>query len=210
MRWALAVRMVLATWWTWTVHCQLVVNLTSRGNDASGALKWVTFCMGCWDPWIEGSIVPALNPKFGVDQYNVTGELVYCVPNFAEGPYVVNDHQFARRIVLVDRGKISLLHKVMKIQDTQALGIIIADDGACRDDFSYCGPRAGSAQEGGFAPYDEEEGWLKIDIPVVMISLSSAERLRHTMGIKLTHIPGLGYHNITVHIGEEGGPEDEL
>lgn len=191
-------------------NAQLVVNLTSRGADVDGALKWVTFCLGCPNPRSEGSVVPALNARYGVDEYSVTGELVYCVPNFAESAFIVNDHQFTNRIVLVDRGKISLLHKVMKIQDTEALGIIIADDGSCRDDFSYCGPRAGSVREGGFAPFDDEDNWLKIDIPVVMVSLPSAERLRSAMGIKLTYIPGLGHHNISVHIGEEGRSDDEL
>lgn len=193
------------------VFGSLVVNLTSRGSDADGALKWVTFCIKCPDPHTDGSVVPALNAKYGVDVYSVTGELVYCVPNYAESKFIVNDHQFPNRVVLVDRGKISLLNKVLKIQDTEALGIIIADDGSCREDFSFCGPRAGSVSEGGFAAHDDESRWLKVDIPVVLVSLSTAERLRKAMGVKLAQIHGLGAHNITVHIGEEGRPDnDEL
>eukprot|EP01039_Chlorochromonas_danica_P000138 gene138-146_t len=192
------------------IESKLIVNLTSRGsNDGpDGALKWVSFCLHCPDPYHEGSVLPALNPKHGVDIYSVTGEVVYCVPNFAERPYIVNDHQFTDRIVLVDRGKVSLLDKVLKIQETDAIGMIIADDGSCQEDFRWCGPRAGSIQEGGFAAYDTLENWLKVDIPVVLISSSSAERLRNAMGVKLTYIPGLGMHNITVHIGEEGVKEE--
>lgn len=191
-----------------SIHAQLILNLTSRGNDADGALKWITYCLKCPDPRSEGSIIPSLNAKYGVDEYSVTGELVYCVPNYAEGPFLANDHQISDRIAFVDRGEISLLDKVLKIQEANALGVVIADDGSCFEDFRYCGPRAGSLQEGGFAAYDDERSWLAVEIPVVMVTLTNADRLRDAMGIKSVYIPGLGRHNISEHIGEEEQERD--
>ncbi|RYH20575.1 hypothetical protein EON65_23030 [archaeon] len=191
-------------------HAQLILNLTSRGNDADGALKWITYCLKCPDPRSEGSILPSLNAKYGVDEYSVTGELVYCVPNYAEGPFLANDHQLSDRIAFVDRGEISLLDKVLKIQEANALGVVIADDGSCYEDFHYCGPRAGSLQEGGFAAYDNEQSWLAVEIPVVMVTSTNADRLRDAMGIKSVYIPGLGRHNITEHIGEEEHERDNI
>ena len=192
------------------IQAHLILYLTSRGNDADGALKWVTYCVKCPDPRSEGSIMPSLNAKYGVDEYSITGELIYCVPNYAEGPFLANDHQLSDRIALVDRGEISLLDKVLKIQEANALGVVIADDGSCHEDFHYCGHRAGSLQEGGFAAYDSEQSWLAVEIPVVMVTSSNADRLRNAMGIKSVYIPGLGRHNISEHIGEEEIGHDSI
>ena len=43
----------------------------------------------------------------------------------------------------------------MNVQYSGAAGVIIVDDGQCNEDFSRCGPRAGSVKDGGFAPMDE-------------------------------------------------------
>jgi hypothetical protein len=75
-------------------------------------------------------------------EYFVSAEVVYCIPNRAESN-ILNTAHFENRIVIVDRGEISLYEKARKIQEDGAVGILIADDGQCTEEFSFCGPRAG-------------------------------------------------------------------
>ena len=186
-------------------HAALTVSMSRRSNYASdNGLSLVTFCVECEDPFHEGSASKGLHPKHGLQDFRVTGTLIYCVPNNAESRKVLNAHHFKDRIVLINRGNMGLLDKVSKIQDSEAVGIIIADDGRCRDDFSYCGPQAGSAKEGGFAINDDLHRWREIEIPVVLVSMQTAEALRQGMGVRQVQIPKLGYQNITVfHHGKE-------
>lgn len=189
-------------------NAQLILNLTSRG-ESEGPIKYVSFCHDCPAPDKEGSITKALNAKFGLQQYSVTGELVYCIPNHAERPRILNSHQLDDRIIFVDRGKVSLLEKILRIQQqTEAIGIIVADDGVCDEDFVNCGPRAGSASEGGFAAHDSDSRWKDIEIPVLLVSSSSAERIRKMMGITQIKVKGVGLQNMTTLVGDGG--RDEL
>jgi hypothetical protein len=74
-------------------------------------------------------------------------------------------------------------------------GVIIADDGGCvdGDTFAYCGPRIGSIADGGFAAYDDRDKWLTtINIPVILVSVKSADRLRAMMKAKLTEVISYG------------------
>lgn len=190
------------------IDAELIVNLTSKTNDREGALKWVSFCVDCPSPEDEGSLIRALNAKFGPKDYSITGELVYCVPNHAETASIFNIHHFQDRIVFVDRGKVPMLEKVAKIQKSDALGVIIADDGSCDEGFRYCTSRTGSVQEGGFAAFDDEVRWMGIEIPVVLVSLDSAERLRRLMNNRSVFVKGIGMQNVTEHVGENG--HDEL
>jgi hypothetical protein len=127
----------------------------------------------------------------------VIGELVYCVPNFAESKRIINKHQFSNRIVLVDRGRLPILEKLQKILLSDAAGVIIADDGRCDDEFTFCGHRAGSAGEGGFSAYDDTALWNDLEIPVMMVSVRTADTLRQMMGFNRVDIPRLGLHNVT-------------
>jgi hypothetical protein len=182
------------------VHAQMIVNLTSGNGNA---MSFVSFCHQCPDPTREGSIVKALNSKFGPQRYSVSGELVYCVPNHGEKPRVLNAHQFSERVVFVERGKVSLLQKALRIQSqSEAVAIIVADDGSCDEEFWSCGPRAGSLVEGGFAAHDDDHLWKAIEIPVVVVTASSAERLRTMMGVKKIYVNGSGEQNITAAIGD--------
>jgi hypothetical protein len=62
-----------------------------------------------------------LNAKYGVSDYDITGELVYCVPNLADVA-ILNGYQFANRIVMVNRGGNALIEKVLKAQNEGAVG----------------------------------------------------------------------------------------
>ena len=66
----------------------------------------------------------ALNPKHGIKEYHITGELVYCITNHAEYDVLLNDEQFQDRIVIVERGKVPLLEKIYRDHSTIIRSII--------------------------------------------------------------------------------------
>lgn len=178
------------------VSSELIVGISSQRMTA---LSIVSFCVDCPSPDIEGSFVNAITSKHGLKEYLVTGELVYCVPNFVHLPSILNEHQLVKRIALVDRGgDVSLIEKALRVQRAGALGVIIADDGRCNSQFTFCGPRAGSIAAGGIAANDEYSMWGAITIPVVMVTLESADKLRRLMGTRQVDIPKLGMQNITI------------
>ena len=127
----------------------------------------------------------------------ISGELMYCVPNFADKEKLLNAHEFENRVILVERGVIPMLDKVKKIQQAGAAGIVIADDGTCNELFTSCGYRIGSMQEGGFSAHDDEKEWKKIVIPVFLISKSSAAKIKGFMTNIQIDIQGSGKHYIT-------------
>lgn len=193
-----------------TVFCcaNLVANLNSRSHDPDSPLRLISFCIDCPSPEEEGTIVNGLLPRFGLKDYFVSGQLVYCIPNLADSAFV-NEEQFDNRIVVVDRGGISLLDKALKIQETGAVGIIIADDGQCNDMFSFCGARAGSVRDGGFAAHDHfGEMWRDIEIPVLLVTMKTAETIRRLMPVERVLLPRMGYHNITVLRNPDGTREE--
>lgn len=161
------------------------------------ALKLIAYCIDCIHPENDGSILFALSPKFGISEYKLTGELIYGVPNYGESDEMLNSHEYRSRIVLVHRGKIDLKTKVANVQKNGASGIVIIDDGQCNEAFTFCGPRAGSVQEGGFAPMDNEQDWKKIVIPVCLISQSSGSKLVKLLEVSRVYIPQFGYQNVT-------------
>jgi hypothetical protein len=175
---------------------QLILNLTS---SQTGAIKQISYCIQCPDPSVEGSLIRGLNAKFGLQHFSKTGELVYCVPNYGEKERLLNSHQLDGRIVFVERGKVSLLEKVLRIQhQSEAIAIIIADDGSCDESFHNCGPRAGSVNDGGFAAYDDELKWQQVEIPVILITRASAEKLKGLMRSKSILVRGSGQQHVTI------------
>jgi hypothetical protein len=180
------------------LEANLIVSMSSRDQESLNPLKSVTFCIDCHSPEFEGSIIEGIAAKHNIKEYLVTGELVYCIPNFAESSYILNAHHFENRIVIVERGKISLIEKINKIQEYGAIGIIIADDGSCNQFYTFCGPRAGSTLEGGFAAYDDETVWEDIIIPVILINLEAAIKLRGAMKLQRIEIPNLGFQYMTL------------
>jgi hypothetical protein len=92
----------------------------------------------------------------------------------------------------------NLHEKVIVAQKAGALAVLIADDGSCGEAFANCGPRAGSVSQGGFAPHDSQTIWQsQIKIPVLLISVSAAERLRRAMEIQRLNLPQYGWQNIS-------------
>lgn len=74
----------------------------------------------------------------------------------------------------------------------------MCDAGTCGEEFNNCGFRAGSLAHGGFAPYDSITIWQsQISIPVLMISLKTASKLRTAMAVKRLLVPSIGMQNIS-------------
>ena len=190
----------------------LVVHSSNQLRDGDVDIfpvKQLFFCVGCPQPQLEGSVVNALIVKHSIRNYDFIGELVYCIPNGAESVKLINKYQFADRIVLVDRGlQTTIQDKVNRIAGSEniagALAIILADDGQCNAEFSYCGHRvimcisyyilsmnnyyairqAGSIQDGGFAAHDDKGFWSQLHIPVFIVTAASADRLKQSMNMK--------------------------
>jgi hypothetical protein len=184
----------------------LVVHMDMKSHG--GPLRTLTFCKDCHDPELEGSFVHAIIPKHLKSVDSVTGELLYAVPNHVNGKRIYNANSIAQRVVLVTRGEIPILEKCLRLKEHGVKGVIIADDGRCSEDFSFCGSRAGRLSEGGIAPHDDAASWLAINFPVFLVSLSSAERLRGLMEVKYINIPAIGMQNITLRRNSNGNHEE--
>jgi len=135
---------------------------------------------------------------------------VYAVPNHGESQEMLNKVEYNLRIVLVHRGKVDLQTKVVNLQRNGAAGIVIIDDGQCNDNFTFCGARAGSVTEGGFAPMDEEMAWKKITIPVCLITQSSGSKLINLLDVNRVFIPQFGYQNVTPEVPAYGDYDGDL
>eukprot|EP00602_Paraphysomonas_sp_CaronLab_P003696 CAMPEP_0185031638 /NCGR_PEP_ID=MMETSP1103-20130426/19221_1 /TAXON_ID=36769 /ORGANISM="Paraphysomonas bandaiensis, Strain Caron Lab Isolate" /LENGTH=141 /DNA_ID=CAMNT_0027567219 /DNA_START=413 /DNA_END=835 /DNA_ORIENTATION=+ len=126
-----------------------------------------------------------------------TADIVYSIPNFGESRKIMNRHELRDSIALVDRGKVSLVEKVKNIQKTGTLAIIVVDDGQCSEAFQHCGRRVGSPSEGGFGAYDSAMLWRDVTVPVLLVTLSTGEKIRAMMKNKRIEVPLLGWQNVT-------------
>lgn len=181
---------------------QVIVHLDSRNtrHDKDGPVRMISYCLGCPSPADEGSLLYGLLSWHAVatrQVFSISGALIYSVPNLADSDKIINTSQLADRVALVDRGKVPLHEKVRRMQQAGASAVIIADDGQCDESFLFCGPRAGSSREGGFAAYDDEYIWAAITIPVYLISASSAAHLRQLMPLTEVNVRGRGLQKIT-------------
>ena len=173
-----------------TINSKIIIN----------PIRMISFCQDCPYPEDEGSIAYGILPKFlHLNEYSITAEAIYCIPNYADYTKIVNGREFYDRIVLVNRGKGVTIHeKVLKIQNSGAIGVIIIDDGQCDEEFTSCGFRAGSSNEGGIAAHDQPSLWEQINIPVILVTHKTGERLKKIMPMKVMEVPRLGYQNITI------------
>lgn len=157
---------------------------------AKDQMTRIEFCTRCADPATEGSFALGLNAIQGVQQYQVSSDLVYAVPNDAKT--VMNEVEARGRVVMCDRGnEIPLVRKVLAVQAAGALGVVIVDDGQCSHELD-CG-RAGSVRMGGFAPKDDPQAWRQVVIPAVLVSGDSGSRLRNLMPLDRRNLPDMGF-----------------
>jgi len=204
------------------VHCTIVVHLASvpevqQTHLGSDPIQKVRYCLNCTNPESTGSFVFGILVKHRVKNYKVTSELIYGVPNHGDGKRLLNQGELDGRIVFLQRGRVPLREKALRVQEAGGLGLVVADTGQCDEEFSFCGPHFGSKAEGGLSPADSASEWKHITIPVVLLSLKTANRLRSQMVIKQQQIPRMEVQNITIvdyvrDIGVEDyyDPYDEL
>ncbi|CAM9716974.1 unnamed protein product [Phaeothamnion confervicola] len=172
----------------------IVVSLhgSSRrgGNSKSAALKHVEFCLGCADPRAEGSHVWALAPRFGLHDFSVVGGVALAVPNDAATD-LLNAVDLAGRVVLVERGRVSIMDKIVRAQAAGAVAVIVVDNGACDDEFADCG-RSGGKEQGGFAYRDDPRAWEAVKVPAVLVTAANGERLQSLMDLQSVNVASLG------------------
>lgn len=192
------------------MHCEGVVLVHFDSKDYSRdhkSVKHLKYCKNCPSAKDEGSMLFALIAKHIPKNFDVTGALVYSLPNHAE-TNPLNNFDIKDNIAFVDRGKISIIEKVTTLQRAGAIGVIIADTGECDKDFKSCGSRIGSAGEGGLGAYDFPEVWSHITIPVVIVTKDMSEKLRRLMEVKRRKFPKLGYQLVNV-IDDDDEEEEE-
>jgi hypothetical protein len=133
-----------------------------------------SFCLGCEDPYYEGLFLETWEAAHGPKSFHVIGELALGVPNDGHVP-LRNDVDGC--IVFLQRGGVSFITKAKNAQAAGALALIVADDGACGEEFD-CGPRLGSRAAGQRLAFADSPGeWRGVTIPVVMWSAASARRI---------------------------------
>jgi hypothetical protein len=161
-----------------SVNSTIIINLNSKSNYNSNnlsPLKYLSYCIDCNNPTQQGSLALALTSKHGLQDYFVTGELIQCIPNHADTKKIINKHDMAGRIVLVNRGPNSMQNKMMKFINTEVLGVIIADNGQCDEEFNSCGLRSGSVRDGGIAAFDDAGLWKSFDIPILIVTAKTGK-----------------------------------
>merc|ERR1719230_2210853 len=161
-----------------------------RSSAELGGLHTLEFCLACPDPHLEGTQSTALGAVHGPSEYRVMAELAYAVPNDLAGGRLLNMEELAGKVVLVDRGVIPLVDKVLAVQKVGAVGVLIADDGNCTDAFE-CG-RVGSPKHGGFSGRDPWQLWMKVEIPSLLVMADVGDRLKRMMKLERIYIPGIG------------------
>ena len=183
------------------IESVLLVSIDVRKTKLkSSFLVDIAFCKDCSSPDHEGSLVKGLLSYWSrsLDR-KVGGAVVYGLPNHGEKDTLINTAQLHGNVALLERGKVEVLSKAQRVQKAGAVALIIADDGSCTPDLSYCGRRAGGVQSG-FAPLDEAYAWMDINIPVIIISSASAERLCRLMTLSQVDLPRFGIQNVSDHV----------
>ena len=180
------------------------------GTIEERSLARIEFCAKCVDPHVEGSFADGLTALQGEKDYKLTSHLVYALPNdVSRSP--MNADEVKGKIALCHRGNVPMVHKILALQDSGALGVVLVDDGSCRGELD-CG-RAGSTRLGGFAPKDDAEAWRKVKIPAVFVSQETGDRMRRLMPLEHFEIPKLGRQWVSPRPrrrGEKRGVRKEL
>jgi len=149
----------------------------------------LVFCQNCSSPESQGSHVDVWESQYAPKGYKVEGELVYTVPNDADGR-VLNAHSIEGNIALVDRGKIPMVEKIEKLQEAGATAVVIVDDGSCKGNFD-CG-MLGSRSKGKFAYKDRAYYWRNVQIPSVLMKQTEGDRLKSMMNLETMQLKNIG------------------
>lgn len=173
------------------------------------SLKIISFCIDCPSPGSEGSYIIGLNSKFGSQNYNINTDLIIPLPNKVHKKRIYNYNQLKNKIVLVERGEVSIIEKIFLLQKYFVSAILIVNsDDSCGKFFTKCQPKSlGSIFSNGFAPMDDEIQWRKVKVPVLLINFEDGEKLKKVLNVKEIFIKGIGLQNTTTLYDDE---HDEL
>lgn len=126
-------------------------------------------------PAAKGSI-EVWSGHWSPKSFHVTAELIVADPPLADAP-LMNARAVRQRVVLVERGAVSLVDKVLRAQAAGAIGVVVTDTGECAAFDQLCSPGAEKKNGDGFAKYDLREPWSKVRIPVALLLYEDAETL---------------------------------
>jgi len=100
--------------------------------------------------------------------FSVTAEAVFAEPRDASSG-LKNTQITHKRLVMVERGGIPIVKKVLRAQAAGALGVILIDNGKCKSFDQSCVIGADRSRNELFAQRDNPIPWGKVKIPVVLI-----------------------------------------
>jgi len=127
-------------------------------------------------------------------------DVVMSVPNNASTKFL-NKSEVKGKVVIAYRGVSPLVEKVKLAQKFGAKGLIIIDDGQCKNNFKSCGKRVGSLQEGGFGVNDGRSNWRDVEIPSLLVSKEDGERLLNLLSLSIISIPRFGRQYVSEEVG---------
>jgi hypothetical protein len=173
-------------------NCDASGRCTELGLRAHihGGSGTVTFCRDC-DPEVQGSFAGVWRSAFSPSSFDVTGEVVYAVPNDASSDILV---PIRGAIALIDRGVVAIAEKARRAVEAGAVAAIIVDvTGECDEDFRCGGVLGERSPHGpGFAAADDRSAWEGVTIPVVLVTKRTGTRLLSLLESQERHVPGLG------------------
>ncbi|GBG31372.1 Hypothetical Protein FCC1311_075962 [Hondaea fermentalgiana] len=147
------------------------------------------------------SFIDSWDAHHGPVKYHVDGRLAIAVPNDAREA-IINGHQVKDRLTLVYRGGgVTLLEKVLRVQEAGASAVIIVDEEDGCDENFYCGPFLGQRPADrlslGFAHQDLASSWRSVRIPAILIRREDALKLTRWENLGTITLPeGKGEHRI--------------
>jgi hypothetical protein len=153
--------------------------------------RGLVVCKDCEDPSSEGSFIDIWPCHYQMTDYHIDAEIVYSVPNDGQGGRIVNAEHLHDNIALVDRGRTPIVDIVRTVETTtDALAVIIADDGQCGPNFAC--PRGSRAPGEGFGAADDWQRWVGLNTPCFLIHKRDGERLKAMMPLEKVDLGRFG------------------
>ncbi|CAM9100452.1 unnamed protein product [Pylaiella littoralis] len=139
-------------------------------------------------------IIDVWTCHYSPQSFRVKAELVVAQPTDARGG-LVNGRFVRNRLVMVERGDIPIVHKVLDAQRAGALGVIVADDGRCGNSFGQLCVHGSDPPEG-WAALDMPRPWLQVRVPVVLMLREDAERLAVAAGAAAEEVEAMAWSSL--------------
>ena len=99
--------------------------------------------------------------------FTTIGRAVYANPILLDSD-VRHPEEVVDRVVLASRGSVPIAHKAMKLQAAGAKGLVIIDDGACKEFDQVCVPGSDQSRGEGWGRYDMIEHWKELRIRLML------------------------------------------